>query len=45
MAIRWNEDAGFIPVPPRSAKKKIPEDPREGTLPLNFASINSWFYA
>lgn len=26
---RWNEEAGFIQHPPRSSKKKIPEDPRE----------------
>ncbi|XP_039133716.1 uncharacterized protein LOC120270709 [Dioscorea cayenensis subsp. rotundata] len=26
---RWNEEAGFVPLPPRSSKKKIPEDPRE----------------
>lgn len=33
---RWNEEAGFVPHPPRSTKKKILEDPREGNpKPLN----------
>lgn len=26
-SICWNKDASFIPLPPRSAKKKIPEEP------------------
>lgn len=36
---RWNEEAEFVPQPPRSTKKKIPEKPREGTPTL----INSIF--
>ncbi|XP_039120359.1 uncharacterized protein LOC120256756 [Dioscorea cayenensis subsp. rotundata] len=39
---RWNEEAGFIQHPPRSSKKKIPEDPREGTIPQVHSSLNSW---
>lgn len=42
---RWNEEAGFIPHPPKSSKKKIPEDPREGTFPQLHSSLNSWFDA
>lgn len=38
---RWNEEAGFLPQPPRSTKKKIPEDPREGAPILNYSSLNS----
>lgn len=29
----WNEEAAFLPHPPRSAKKKILEDPREARDP------------
>ncbi|KAH7666770.1 Zinc finger CCHC-type protein [Dioscorea alata] len=39
---RWNEEAGFIPHPPRSSKKKIPEDPRDGNSTLLNTVFSSW---
>lgn len=40
---RWNTEAGFVPHPPRSTKKKIPEDMREG-IPNHLIFLILFFF-
>lgn len=39
---RWTVEAGFVPHPLWSNKKKIPEDPREGIHNLSESIFSSW---